>query len=194
MSLDASLINKLQSVRIRNNGFKRKAVLPLDQELNYWDYLKLTLGENVFVVKTALGIDVIYLSEVERTAYIHQALYLFKPLLDIDTSITVKRLSNEAVLKDFGSIVKRLSNHPQLFLSSCKKLILKFNQTQLRTPLSQLLYNCFDAELNTLIASGKIPYAAKIKTLRTQQEDVLLEPQSLSNLTKRYLSNSNHDN
>ena len=86
MSLDTSLINKLQSVRIRNKGFKRKAVLPIDQELNYWEYLKLTLGENVFVVKTALGLDIIYLSEVERTAYIHQALYLFKPLLNIPFS------------------------------------------------------------------------------------------------------------
>ena len=194
MSLDTSLINKLQSVRIRNKGFKRKAVLPIDQELNYWEYLKLTLGENVFVVKTALGLDIIYLSEVERTAYIHQALYLFKPLLNIDTGITVKSLSNEHVLKDFGNIVKTLSKHPQLFLSSCKKLIQKFNHTQLRTPLSQLLYNCFDSELNALIKVGNIPYASKIETLRTQQEHISLEPKSLSNLTKRYLSNSNHNN
>jgi hypothetical protein len=152
------------------------------------------LGENVFVVKTALGLDIIYLSEVERTEYIHQALYLFKPLLNIDTGITVKSLSNEHVLKDFGNIVKTLSKHPQLFLSSCKKLIQKFNHTQLRTPLSQLLYNCFDSELNALIKVGNIPYASKIETLRTQQEHISLEPKSLSNLTKRYLSNSNHNN
>lgn len=169
-------IKKLQSVRFRNKGYTAKKLLLPSEEYAFLNFLIRALGENVFLISTRLGLDIYYLSTKSQTPFISKNLWLFQAENDDkERTSYVEQRSGTAVLDFFDSAVESLSGHPQLFLSCCKKLIARFNELGINTPLNQMLYTCFDNQLNRLITEDRVPFSAKIERLRKEREQPFLK-------------------
>jgi hypothetical protein len=169
-------INELQSVRFRNQGYTAKKLLLPSEEYAFLNFLIRALGENVFLISTRLGLDIYYLSPKSQTSFISKNLWLFQAENDSKkrTSTTEFR-SGTAVLDFFDNAVESLAGHPQLFLSCCKKLIARFNELGIKTSLNQMLYTCFDNQLNRLISEDRVPFSAIIERLRNEREQPFLK-------------------
>ncbi len=193
--LNTEKIGELHSVRFRSKGFKRKRMLKPDQERTFLNFLIRALGENVFLVSTGLGLDIYYLSSTNHTLFIAKNLWLFRPESRSEDGLFVhEEHTGKEVLGYFNTAVESLSGHPQLFLSCCKKLISQFNAMGIETPLNQLLYNCFDAQLNRLIKEERLPFVSKIEELRHQAEKPFLKSSDgIKRLAKQYMAD-NHIN
>lgn len=175
--MNREALNDLHAVRFRSKGYPGKQLLNKDQERNFSNFLVRALGENVFVISTRLGLDVYYLSDSKRTKFIVQNFWLFQAQGDgSHPPYHSTEYSGSAVLGFFDQAVTLLSQHPQLFLSCCKRLIVKFNQAGTHTLLNQMLYTCFNNQLNRLISDDRVPFAAKIKQLLDEKEHIFLKP------------------
>jgi len=94
----------------------------------------------------------------------------------------------------FDHAVESLSGHPQLFLSTCKKLIARFNDLGIKTPLNQILYTCFDNQLNRLIIENRVPFSARIERLRKEREEPYLKANDAIQKLLRGFSSGNSIN
>jgi hypothetical protein len=169
-------IKELQSVRFRNQGYTAKKLLLPSEEYAFLNFLIRALGENVFLISTRLGLDIYYLSTKSQTSFISKNLWLFQTGSDDKKrSSDPEERSGTAVLDFFDNAVESLSGHPQLFLSCCKKLIARFNELGIKTPLNQMLYTCFDNQLNRLITEDRVPFSAIIERLRNERKQPFLK-------------------
>lgn len=188
-------IDKLHSIRFRNTGYKRKRILSPAAEQGLLNFLKRALGENVFLVSTGLGLDVYYLSSNNHTDFITKNLWLFHNREKNDfEEYFQEELTGKNVLNYFNTVVVTLTDYPQLFLSCCKKLIRQFNIMGVDTPLNNLLYACFDNQINTLLATNKVPFAGKIIALRNRDEYKYLQTNDAVALLVRQYAAENHNN
>ncbi|HEA30015.1 MAG TPA: hypothetical protein ENH91_08490 [Leeuwenhoekiella sp.] len=169
-------IKELHSVRFRNKGYTGKKLLPADQEYAFLNFLIRSLGENVFLISTRLGLDIYYLSQHSQTSFIAKNVWLFQSEGDAEgRSFNYEERSGTAVLDFFDKAVESLSGHPQLFLSCCKRIIARFNDLGIKTPLNQMLYTCFDNQINRLITEDRVPFSSKIERLRNEREQPFLK-------------------
>jgi len=184
------VVDELYSVRFRNSGFKRTPVLYTAAEKSFKRFLINTMGQNVFVMTTALGLDVYYKSTRNHTDFIKNNLWLFKDKLSQeDSELQVEELEGEAVLQYLNTVIDTLVHHPQLFLSCCKKFLQHYKDSSTKTRMMELLYSTFESHLQKLITDGKTPHAAKIRKLLLESEIhhyVLLD--NFKGLSKQYTS------
>ncbi|MGB3776319.1 MAG: hypothetical protein WA951_13765 [Leeuwenhoekiella sp.] len=179
-----ALLKQLQSVRFRDKGYTGRKLLLTGSEHSFLSFLKRALGENVFLVSTKLGLDIYYFSIENRTEFIAKNLWLFRGEDGSAQHFNIEQRSGAAVLEFFDNAVNSLSGHPQLFLSSCKKIISRFNELGVETPLNQILYTCFDNQLNRLILEDRHPFSSKIERLRNEKEEPFL---AVNNAAQRLL-------
>ena len=169
--LHPKVVEELYSVRFINSGFKRTPVLYPAAEKSFKRFLINTIGHNVFVMSTALGLDVYYKSTRSHADFIKKNLWLFKDASSLeDSDLQVEEQEGEAVLKYLNTVVDTLIQHPQLFLSCCKKFLQHYKDFNTKTRLTQLLYSTFESHLQDLITDNRTPHAAKIKKLLLESE------------------------
>ncbi|RXG22356.1 hypothetical protein [Leeuwenhoekiella marinoflava] len=169
--LHPKIVEELYSVRFRNRGFKRTPVLYPAAEKSFKRFLINTIGQNVFVMTTALGLDVYYKSTRSHTDFIKKNLWLFKDKLSLeDAELQVEEQEGEAVLQYLNRVIDTLIHHPQLFLSCCKKFLQHYRDSGIKTRMIQLLYSTFESHLQKLITDEKTPYATKIRKLLLDSE------------------------
>lgn len=178
-------LDKLYAIRYRAKAYSAKRLLNPEAERAFLNFLIRALGENVFLISTRLGLDIYYLGKVNCSRFITANFWLFQTVKDSDKNrFYIIENQGAQVLDFFDNAVDSLSRHPQLFLSCCKKLILKFNESGTRTLLNQRLYTCFDRQLNRLTTEDRIPFAEKVKQLRKRYEQPFL---NTDNITKQLL-------
>lgn len=169
--LHPEVVEELYSVRFRNSGFKRTPVLYAAAEKSFKRFLINTIGQNVFVMTTALGLDVYYKSTRNHTDFIKNNLWLFKDKRSLeDSELQVEEQEGEAVLHYLNTVIDTLIHHPQLFLSCCKKFLQHYKNSNTKTRMIELLYATFESHLQKLITDEKTPYAAKIKKLLLESQ------------------------
>lgn len=178
-------LDRLYAIRFRAKGYPGRRLLDQDSEQAFLNFLIRALGDNVFLISTRLGLDIYYLGEAARSRFIIDNFWLFQNKLQSNKH-NFHIIENEGarVLQFFDNAVNSLSRHPQLFLSCCKRLISKFNESGTHTLLDQMLYTCFDKQLNRLITEDRVPFAHKVKQLREQHENPFLNK---NNATKQLL-------
>ncbi|WP_031427195.1 hypothetical protein [Flavimarina sp. Hel_I_48] len=188
-------IKELQSVRFRNRGYTGKKLLLPSEEYAFLNFLTRALGENVFLIGTRLGLDVYYLSTTSKASFISKHLWFFQTdKSDKKNSLSMEERNGTAVLDFFDHAVESLSGHPQLFLSTSKKLIARFNDLGIKTPLNKMLYTCFDNQLNRLITEDRVPFSAKIKQLREEKEEPFLKTNDAKQRLLKAFSSRNTTN
>ena len=182
----------LHSVRFRNTGFKRTSVLSPTAEKLFTRFLIDSLGYNVFVISTALGLDVYYSNETSKTDFIVNNIWLFQEKEEKPKILIVQEHHNLDVLIYFNSIVDSLLKHPHLFLSTCKKFRRQYNTNSVRSRLILLLYTVFESHLEELITDNKVPFINQVKKILNEVQKPNYTGDSIvNNLGKVYLKQKN---
>lgn len=184
-----TILNDLHCVRFRNSGFKRIMVLSPAAEKSFNRFLIDSLGQNVFLISTALGLDIYYCNPSSKTDFIVKNLWIFQG----DTPNLNKQIVQEHhdvnVIKYFYIVVDTLIKHPQLFLSTCKKFTTQYQSTLIKNRLLTLLYSAFESHLHELIAQNKLPYINKVEKL--MREVYVPNFENLNGLSSIHLQHNN---
>ena len=189
-----NILKELHFLRFRKPGFKRNMVLSHSAERQFTQFLIDALGRDVFVISTALGLDVYYSNQNRKTDFIVKNLWLFQEKEEQDRAVLIEEYDDKEVLNYFNRSVESLSKHPQLFLSTCKKFMHQYNTYFVKSRLLILLYSIFESHLQGLITDSKLPYVQKIKKLLDEVYDPTQEnPEVLNMLTKNYLKDKSHN-
>ncbi len=168
MNEPQSDIDRLHSFRLRNKNYAAKRLLSPKQELLFLNSLKNALGENVYLISTALGLDIYYLTKNEQSKFFLDHLRFFHPVPDLSKNLfLIEERHGVEVLAFFDGAIAGLSQHPQLFLSCCKKMTTAFKIYGTDTVLNQMLYDHFTSQLNRLSTNHHLPHALKINKLQT---------------------------
>ncbi|WP_028377376.1 hypothetical protein [Leeuwenhoekiella sp. MAR_2009_132] len=184
-----TILNDLHCVRFRNSGFKRTMVLSPAAEKSFNRFLIDSLGQNVFLISTALGLDIYYCSPSSKTDFIVKNLWIFQgDTPNLNTQI-VQEHHDVNVIKYFYIVVDTLIKHPQLFLSTCKKFTTQYQSTLIKNRLLTLLYSAFESHLHELIAQNKLPYINKVEKL--MREVYVPNFENLNGLSSIHLQHNN---
>lgn len=174
MSTAHNDINLLHSLRLRNKNYAAKRLLRPAEQLAFLNALKRALGENVYLISTGLGLDIYYLAKTKKTDFILSHLYLCHPMAAQEKNILIlEERTGQDVLNFFDTAVESLAQHPQLFLSCCKKLIADFKTNGVDTKLSKMLFQTFTLQLNRLSNANRLPHALKIGQLQARDYSIL---------------------
>ncbi|MDP5044755.1 MAG: hypothetical protein NWQ06_07230, partial [Leeuwenhoekiella sp.] len=111
-----TILNDLHCVRFRNSGFKRTMVLSPAAEKSFNRFLIDSLGQNVFLISTALGLDIYYCSPSSKTDFIVKNLWIFQGDTPNINTLIVQEHHDINVIEYFYIVVDTLIKHPQLFL------------------------------------------------------------------------------
>ena len=173
----AANIAYLHSLRLRSRNYAAKRLLQPDREIAFLNSLKRALGENVYLISTGLGLDIYYLAETKKTGFILEHLHLFYRNSDQKRikMLKMEERSGRDVLHFFDTAIEDLSQHPQLFLSCCKKMISEFKTFGLDSSLNKLLHQNFTAQLNRLSRDERLPHAGKIGKLQAREYVIIQE-------------------
>ncbi|MGO4913363.1 hypothetical protein [Leeuwenhoekiella sp. W20_SRS_FM14] len=184
-----TILNDLHCVRFRNSGFKRTMVLSPAAEKSFNRFLIDSLGQNVFLISTALGLDIYYCNPSSKTDFIVKNLWIFQgDTPNLKTQI-VQEHHDVNVIKYFYIVVDTLVKHPQLFLSTCKKFTAQYQSTLIKNRLLTLLYSAFESHLHELSAQNKLPYINKVEQL--MREVYVPNFENLNGLSSIHLKHHN---
>lgn len=186
MPNNPNILNDLHCVRFRNVGFKRTMVLSPSAEKSFNRFLVDSLGQDVFLISTALGLDVYYCYPASKTDFIVKNLWLFQENTELVNKQIVQEHHNGEVLLYFTTVVNTLLKHPQLFLSTCKKFVFQYKRTLIKNRLITLLFSSFELHLQELITQNRLPYISKIE--RIMQEIYIPSFQNINSLGVLYHS------
>ncbi|MFI8378409.1 hypothetical protein [Leeuwenhoekiella sp. NPDC079379] len=186
---NGDILNDLHCVRFRNTGFKRTMVLAPVAEKSFSRFLIDSLGQNVFVISTALGLDVYYCNSSSKTDFITKNLWLFQGENSNLKNQIVQEHHDIEVIKYFYTVVDTLVKHPQLFLSTCKKFVKQYQSTLIKNRLLTLLYSAFESHLHELISQKKLPYINKVE--RLMQEVYVPNFENLKGLSSIHIKHKN---
>jgi len=158
--------DSIKSLNIRYVGLKNKQLMDASMVTVFESFLKETIGQEVLVVNTNIGIGVYYCANTNYNMFVRESILLFL-ISDVDTKRVRYRSNNskEEVYQSFCEALVGFSQNPQVFLAYAKK----FRKIQERNKSSAfvvpILNGFFEEVLEELVNKGTMPHYEKIKRL-----------------------------
>ncbi|MBG6133021.1 hypothetical protein IWQ47_004257 [Aquimarina sp. EL_43] len=181
-------IESIKSVNIRSIDFKRQLLMSSAMVAVFESFLKESIGNEVLVINTNIGMEVYYFSNNDYSTFIRESILLYTL-----TQIDHKRLkfknnqNREEVYQSFCQALITFSQYPQIFLAYAKKFIhLKAKNKSSRFVIP-ILNSFFEEVLKVLSKTGKVPHYEKIKKAKNKSHKSDLDKSIIENLISEIL-------
>ncbi|WP_025741058.1 hypothetical protein [Aquimarina pacifica] len=194
MSSGKNNIATIKSVNIRLVGIKRQGLITSDKVALFESFLKETIGNEVLVVNTNIGVGVYYYSFHDYSTFIRESALLY-----IISSIDHKKLrfknnrNREEVYQSFCEALITFSQYPQIFLAYSKKFIFLKEKNQASKFVIPVLNVFFEEVLKELIENGKMPHHQKIKKVQNKSNEWDTDSDIIKDLISEILLKQHHN-
>ena len=151
-------------------------------------FLKESIGNEVLVINTNIGMEVYYFSNNDYSTFIRESILLYTL-----TQIDHKRLqfknnqNREEVYQSFCQALITFSQYPQIFLAYTKKFIHLKEKNKSSRFVIPILNSFFEEVLKVLSKTGKIPHYEKIKKAKNKPHKSDLDKSIIENLISEIL-------
>ncbi|WP_103069897.1 hypothetical protein [Aquimarina sediminis] len=181
-------IESIKSVNIRSVDIERKLLMSSSMIDIFESFLKETIGKEVLIVNTNLGMEVYYYSKNDYSKFIRESILLYT-LTQVDhKKLKFRYNSNrDEVYQSFCDALTTFSRYPQIFLAYAKKFIhIKEKNTSSRF-LIPILNEFFEEVLKEIDKTGKIPHYDKIKKVKIKSQKLYVNNTVIRNLISEIL-------
>ncbi|WP_438426547.1 hypothetical protein [Aquimarina macrocephali] len=181
-------IESIKSVNIRSIDFKRQLLMSSAMVAIFESFLKESIGNEVLVINTNIGMEVYYFSNNDYSTFIRESILLYT-LTQIDhKKLKFKNNQNrEEVYQSFCQALITFSQYPQIFLAYAKKFIHLKEKNKSSTFVIPILNRFFEEVLKVLLKTGKIPHYEKIKKAKNKAQKPDLDKSIIENLISEIL-------
>ncbi len=151
-------------------------------------FLKESIGDEVLVINTNIGMEVYYFSNSNYNTFIRESILLYT-LTHIDRKklIFKNNQNREEVYQSFCQALITFSQYPQIFLAYAKKFIHLKEKNKSSRFVLPILNSFFEEVLSVLLETGKIPHYEKIKKAKNKSHKSYLDKNSIENLISEIL-------
>ncbi len=151
-------------------------------------FLKESIGNEVLVINTNIGMEVYYFSNNDYSTFIRESILLYT-LTQIDhKKLKFKNNQNrEEVYQSFCQALITFSQYPQIFLAYAKKFIHLKEKNKSSTFVIPILNSFFEEVLKVLLKTGKIPHYEKIKKAKNKAQKPDFDKSIIENLISEIL-------
>jgi len=156
----------LKSVTIRFKKRQNRLLISKNSISLFETFLKESIGEEVIVINTNIGLGIYYASEKDCSNIIKQSVILYTlKRNDVNELDFLYDLNLETLKTNFSRALFTFAKYPQLFLAYVKKFAhLRSQNTQSKIVMPQL-DNLYELALKELHQQGKLPFAEKIMAI-----------------------------
>lgn len=162
-------IESIKSVNIRSVDIKRQALMSSSMVDVFESFLKETIGSEVLVVNTNIGMGVYYHSKNDYSTFIRESVLSYT-ITHIDQKKLKFRnnLNRRDVYQSFCETLIAFSEYPQIFLAYAKKFIHLKEKNKTSLFVIPILTGFFEEVLKVLEETGKIPHYEKIERAKNK--------------------------
>ncbi len=169
--MDDEDIASIKSVNIRSIDIKKRLLMSSNMVSVFESFLKETIGVEVLVVNTNIGMEVYYYSQNNYNAFIKESVLLYT-IKNLDQSKLKFRnnLNREQVYQSFCEALMTFAQYPQIFLAYTKKFIHLKEKNESSQFVVPILTSFFDEVLGFLSETGKMPHFEKVKRVKNKPQ------------------------
>jgi len=157
----------IKSLNIRSIAIKRRLLMSSSMASVFESFLKESIGNEVLVVNTNIGMEIYYYSNHDYSAFIKESVlgYMIK---EVDPSKLKFRhnVNRDEVYKSFCEALMTFAQYPQLFLAYSKKFIHIKKENASSIHVIPILSDFFEEVLTVLTETSKMPHYQKIISAR----------------------------
>ncbi|WP_148639288.1 hypothetical protein [Aquimarina longa] len=151
-------------------------------------FLKRTIGKEVLIVNTNMGIEVYYYSKNDYSIFIREGVLLYTlARIDHEKLKFVNNLNREEVCRNFCETLIAFSQYPQIFLAYAKKFIYLKEKNKSSRYVIPILDSFFEETLKTLNETGEVPHYKKIEKTKKRFQKLGSEKNIIMNLIAEIL-------
>jgi len=156
----------LKSVTIRFKKRQNRLLISKNSIPHFETFLKDSIGEEVVIINTNIGLGIYYASKKDCSDIIKQSVILYTlKRNDINELDFLYDLNLETLKINFSRAFFTFSAYPQLFLAYVKKFVHLRKQHANSKVVMPQLDNLYELALKELYQQGKLPFAEKIMTI-----------------------------
>lgn len=154
----------IKSVNVRSITMKRRPLMSSSMVRIFESFLKESIGNEVLVVNTNIGMEIYYYSKTNYSTFIKESILLYT-LKSLDhTKLKFRyHLSRDEVYQSFCQALMTFAQYPQIFLAYAKKFIYLQKKNESSKYVIPILNDFFEEVLKFLNETGKIPHYEKIE-------------------------------
>lgn len=153
----------IKSVNIRAVGIERRLLMSSSMVLIFQSFLRESIGNEVVVVNTNIGMEVYYYSENDFSNFIRESILLYTlKHIESDQLKFRNHLNRDEVYRSFFEALITFTQYPQIFLAYSKKFIHLQQQNSSGRYVMPILNSFFEETLTVLAETSKIPHYEKI--------------------------------
>ncbi|WP_010522910.1 hypothetical protein [Aquimarina agarivorans] len=166
--METDKLTNLKSVTVKTSGFKKSLLLSPNVSYKFLQFLKDTIGKEVVLINTNIGVQIFYYSAKNYSKFIKESMLLYT--IKLNDSIKLKftfQLTGIHVRKQFKDTVYTFSQYPRLFLAYSKKFLNVKNENKSSKMVMPFLNAFFDKTLASIIKkNGMIPFQNELNITR----------------------------
>jgi len=156
----------LKSVSIRFKKRQKRLLITKDAIPFFETFLKESIGNEVVVINTNIGLGVYYASPKDYSNVIKKSVLVYALKYDNSEELIFLYDLNYDTLKiNFSKALFTFANYPQLFLAYVKKFVHLRNQNSKSKIVMPELDNLYEQALKELYQKNKLPFAEKIMSI-----------------------------
>ena len=154
----------IKSVNIRTTDLRRRLLMSSSAVAIFEAFLKESIGEEVLVVNTNIGMEVYYYSKNDYSTFIRESILLYTIKYIDQSKLKFKNhLTREEVYQSFCEALMTFAQYPQVFLAYTKKFIHLKERNETSKYVFPILNGFFEEVLKFLTETGKMPHYEKIR-------------------------------
>lgn len=164
MEGDASKL--LKSVSIRFKKRQKKLLITKDKMALFNTFLKESIGNEVVVINTNIGLGVYYASSKDHSSSIKKSVLLYAlKHHNLDELTFLYDLNYDTLKINFSNAFFTFAKYPQLFLAYVKKFVHLRNQNVDSKIVMPHLNNLYELAIRELHQKNKLPFTNKIMAI-----------------------------
>ncbi|MDH7445417.1 hypothetical protein [Aquimarina sp. 2201CG14-23] len=181
-------IEGIKSVNIKSTDIKRRLLMSSNMVKIFQSFLKESIGNEVIVINTNIGMEVYYYSSNDYSIFIKDSVILYTLKHINPAKLKFKcYLRREEVHQSFCEALFTFSQYPQIFLAYAKKFIRLIDINEDSRFVMPILNNFFEDTLQLLKETGKVPHYEKIQNEKNKSQKSDLNQKMIDNLISEIL-------
>ena len=186
-------IESIKSVQIKSTDLKRYLLMSPSKVKVFQSFLQSSIGNEVIVVNTNLGMEVYYYSTNDYSNFIKESVLLYTLTLSNQERLKFKSCINKKEVYDsFSETLSKFSQYPQFFLAYTKKFIRLQEVNKNSKFIMPVLIDFFEKGMQLLSEKGRIPYYQKDQLIKQKSRESVNDSEKIiKNLVSQVLMKMN---
>jgi len=156
----------LKSVSIRFKKRQNRLLIPKNSISLFESFLKESIGNEIVIINTNIGLGIYYASENDFSKIIKQSVLLYTiKRNDVNDLDFLYDLNYDTLKVNFSRAFITFASYPQLFLAYVKKFVHLRNQHVHSKIVMPQLDNLYEQALKELYQQNKLPFTDKIMAI-----------------------------